>query len=134
MTSPYVAFPDAEIAVLDYLRLAIPGILCNVEAPDGYRPDDGVFVRVERIGGQPNFPVSDYPLLDIEAYGPTRDAASQGLAEALAVLAVARYRADAAVAFGEMTVITGAQFVRDPVTKEDRWHAMVSIGIRAKRV
>lgn len=129
----FVSFPDAEIALLDYLRQAIPGVVCHVEIPEEYRASEGVYIRIRRVGGQPRFPVADYPAYDIEAYGPTRDAAYAGLMEALAHIAVARYATDTTVAFGRLTMITGPQYVPDPVTDEDRWQSLITIPLRAKR-
>lgn len=130
---PLVTFPDAEIALLAYLRQALPGLACNVEIPEEYRASDGVYVRIRRVGGQPRFPVADYPLYDVEAYGPTRDAAAQALMDVLARVAVARYATDTTAAFGRLTMITGPQYVPDPVTDEDRWQSLITIPLRAKR-
>lgn len=129
----FVSFPDAEIALLEYLRLAIPGIVCNVDIPEDYKASEGVYIRVRRVGGQPRFPVSDHPLYDIEAYGPTRDEASAALAAVLAHIAVARYNTAASVSWGQLTMVTGPQYVPDPVTREDRWQSLITIPLRAKR-
>lgn len=130
---PRVAFPDAEIALLDYLRSAIPGLACNVEFPIDYEARAGVFVRVTRAGGQTMFPVQDMPLYDIEVYGPTRDDAAMALGEVLAHIAVARYLPPVTGVFGRLSVITGPQYLPDPVTKEDRWQSLITIPLRAKR-
>lgn len=131
--TPYATFPDAEISLLDYLRSAIPGLACNVDIPEDYKASEGVYIRVRRVGGQPRFPASDYPMYDIEAYGPTRDVAYAGLSEALSRLAVARYLPPVTGVFGQLTMITGPQYVPDPVTKEDRWQSLITIPLRAKR-
>lgn len=131
--SAFVAFPDAEIALLDYLRTAIPGLLCDVEPPASYRANDGVLVLVRRAGGQPRYPVSDYPMYDIQVYAPTRDEGAMALGEVLAHIAVARYMPPVTGAFGRISVIAGPQYVPDPVTEEDRWQALITIPLRAKR-
>lgn len=129
----FVAFPDAEIALLDYLRASIPGVVCNVEIPESYDASQGVYIRVRRIGGQTMFPVQDMPVYDVEAYGPTRDAASAALNEVLSHMAVARYRPAVTGVFGRLSIITGPQYVPDPVTEEDRWQSLITIPLRAKR-
>lgn len=129
----FANFPDAEIALLDYLRSAIPGIQCNVTIPGPYRADEGVYVRIRRIGGQARYPVQDHPTYDVEAYGPSRDAGSAALNEVLAHIAVARYVPAVTGVFGQLVVITGPQYIPDPVTKEDRWQSLITIPLRAKR-
>lgn len=130
----FVVFPDAEIALLDYLRSVMPSLVCDVEIPQSYRANDGVFVCIRRMGGQANYPVSDYPMYDIEAYGPTRDAASDALGLVLAHLAVARRLPPVTGAFGRLAIITGPQYVEDPTTKEPRWQSLVSLPLRPVRV
>lgn len=129
----FVSFPDAEIAMLDYLRSAIPGIQCDVEFPKDYKASEGVYVAVRRAGGQARYPIMDYPLYDVQAYGPTRDAAGEAIQAVLAHIAVARYTAPVTGVFGQMSVITGPQYVPDPLTEEDRWQSLISIPLRGKR-
>ncbi len=131
--SAFVHFPDAEIALLDYLRAVVPGIVCDVEVPESYRGDEGIFVCVRRAGGQPRYPVADYPMYDIQVYAPTRDVGADGLGYVLAQIAVARYAPPVSGVFGRISVISGPQYVPDPVTDEHRWQALISIPLRGKR-
>ncbi len=128
-----VVFPDAELSILEYLRFYIPGILCDVEDPAGYKASDGTFLRVTRVGGQPRFPVNDQPTLDLEAYGPTRAEAQDLIQLVIAWLAVANNRPPVHAVLGPLDIFTGPQHLPDPVTAEERWQSLVSISVRPIR-
>lgn len=129
----YVEFPDAEIAAIDSLRLWMPDTLFRVDAPDGYDVTSEPLVLLSRAGGQPKYPVADQPVFDVFVYAATRDIGSATLARVLASFAAARYDTSAPYSWGQMGVITGPQYTEDPVTGDPRWHAMISMYLRAKR-
>ncbi|MFD3980759.1 hypothetical protein ACFWR6_19430 [Streptomyces griseus] len=70
MSAPPVLMPDAVAVMAGYLRAALAAR--GVTDPVGSRvpsPRPDRFVRMKRIGGPANSPVTDRPRLDVECWG-----------------------------------------------------------------
>lgn len=131
MADGFRTFPDAEVAVIDYLREYLPSYDVDVKPEQFYRPEnDGIYVRLNRVGGQPVYPVKDEPMLDIDVWAPNRWTGLEALQAVLAHLEVATRRPKVYASMGKLTVVTGPQHIEDPQTKEPHWQALVQIVIR----
>lgn len=130
--APRVLFGDAESAVIVYLKDRIPNLKAGREIPHGWRPDDGPFVRVGRIGGWHPSPVTDLAHLDVEVYSNDRIVAHDLMQLCLAEL----MRVDTMPQNTErahmyrVSVQTGPQFLADPVTHDPRWITTVEVVLR----
>lgn len=132
MTLPVVVMPDAVAVVCDYLRtaLATAGVpIPVVSRIPRTRPPS--FVRVERVGGVRQTPVSDRPRVDVHCW-----AADESAAHDLAALTRALVGAMPGVRGGvtvyRVTEVGGPQALPDPETSSPRFAFAVEIHMRGR--
>lgn len=71
VSSPLLAFPDAVLVTVEYLRSALADITVYATVPANTQPADE-FVRVERLGGLRNSLITDRPRISIECWSDTQ--------------------------------------------------------------
>jgi hypothetical protein len=121
--------PDAVAVVTGYLRAQLTArgdtvpVASRVPSPRPAR-----FVRVERIGGPQESPVTDRPRLDVHCWGPDEAAAHDLMQVCRALLGAARG------SYGETTLARpatgGPQWLPDPVSGQARYAFTFDITLR----
>lgn len=127
MTTLPVEFPDAVALVLDYLRDQLDDIVCVSQIPNP-RPD--TFLLVRRAGGVRLNVVADNPMLTVEAWAATPEAAHDLLAEARGRVHAMRGQAFDGVAVYRVTEIGGPAHLPDPTSEQPRYTMTVQVAVR----
>lgn len=128
MAAPLVVFPDAEQVVCVALTDADLGVPVVVEVPN---PRPARFVKVLRTGGDRRDLVTDNPLITIETWAATKEAAAD-----LAQLARAHVFAMRGTRPGDLTTVYriadagGPVSLPDPATGSPRYTFTCSIAMR----
>ncbi|MEU0675478.1 hypothetical protein ABZ330_21805 [Streptomyces sp. NPDC006172] len=129
MNAPPVLMPDAVAVVADYLRTRLAGR--GITVPVGSRvpsPRPARFVRIERIGGPSDSPVTDRPRLDVHCWGADEGNAHDLMQVCRALLGAARGR------HGETTLARpatgGPQWLPDPQSGQARYAFTLDITMR----
>ena len=126
MTAPVVAYPDAVLVVIDYLRSVLPDISVGSRVPED-RPDQ--FVRVRRTGGMRRNAVVDRPRIDFQCWGATEEAAESLMARVRAyTLAMAGKRGDTTVY--RVREVGGPQWIPDNTSNQPRYGFAVEFSAR----
>ncbi len=124
--------PDAVAVVTGYLREALAGAgepvpaVSRVPTP---RPER--FVRVQRVGGLQQTPVSDRPRLDVHCWAETESAAYDLVALTRALLgAIPGVRGGVTVY--RVTEVGGPQWLPDSESGQPRYALAVEIHMRGR--
>ncbi|MFJ7250760.1 hypothetical protein ACIQWA_39815 [Kitasatospora sp. NPDC098652] len=129
---PAIVMPDAVAVVTAFLRgaLAASGravpVVSRVPSP---RPPE--FVRVQRIGGVRQTPVSDRPRLDIHAWAETESAAHDLAALSRALLDQIPGVRDGVTVYG-VSEVGGPMWLPDDQTSTPRYAFAVEIHMRGR--
>ncbi|MFE7466348.1 hypothetical protein ACFU6R_19875 [Streptomyces sp. NPDC057499] len=132
MTRPVVVMPDAVAVVTGYLRGALKAhgkpvpVVSRVPSP---RPTE--FVRVRRIGGTQQTPVSDRPRLDIHCWGESESAAHDLAALSRALLGDIPGVRDGVTVY-RVTEVGGPMWLPDSETSAPRYAFAVEIHMRGR--
>jgi hypothetical protein len=121
--------PDAVAVVAGYLRAALAAR--GNSAPVGSRvpsPRPARFVRIERIGGPANTPVTDRPRLDVHCWGSDEGDAHDLMQLCRALLGAARGAYGGTVLARPVT--GGPQFLPDAETGAARYAFTLDITMR----
>lgn len=130
MVKPLVAFPDAVLLAIEYLRVNLPGVNVYGRIPAGRATDFPEFIRVERIGGLRNTVVTDRPRLDIECWSD-----SEENAEALMVRARAYVLAMAGRApVYNVQEVSGPMWLPDSSSGQPRYSFAVELSTRGQEM
>lgn len=126
MRRPVIAFPDAVLVTIEYLRSKLPGIAVYSRVPD---PRPAEFVRIERLGGLRSTLVTDRPRIDVECWSATEEGA-----EAL-VSTVRAYTLAMAGRRGTTTVyrvaeVSGPMWLPDSASGQPRYSFAVEFSTR----
>lgn len=129
--------PNIEKLVLDALfadaaAVAVFGDRMGAELPDTF--PDGQRLRVWRVGGSPVDEEPEHldrPLLQVEAYGETKEDAYASMAAGLdALLGLAGQAVPGAV-ITKVQRVSGPSWSRDPTTNTPRYLAAVAVYVHA---
>jgi hypothetical protein len=129
MTTPPVLMPDAVAVVAGYLRAALAArgtptpVASRVPSPRPAR-----FVRIERIGGPANTPVTDRPRLDVHCWGADESDAHDLMQLCRALLGAARGPYGGTVLARPAT--GGPQFLPDAESGAARYAFTLDITLR----
>ncbi|MFJ1789546.1 hypothetical protein ACIOML_35210 [Streptomyces anulatus] len=132
MTKPVVVMPDAVAVVTGYLRGALKAhgrpvpVVSRIPSP---RPS--AFVRVQRIGGMQQTPVSDSPRLDIHCWGESESAAHDLAALSRALLGVLPGVRDGVTVY-RVAEVGGPIWLPDSETSTPRYAFAVEIHMRGR--
>jgi hypothetical protein len=130
--APYV-FPDVDALLIGYLKDALPNYNYGVELPadlDQKLP----FVLVARLPGGPrSYGVFDDAREDLEVRATTREESHDVMQEVLAQLdTVYKATFPNAILYGA-TIESSPGYFPDPITRQPRWIATLSVRNRPKR-
>ncbi|WP_433224470.1 hypothetical protein [Microtetraspora malaysiensis] len=121
-----VEFPDVEEAVTGFLRERMPGVGFGTTTRGDYDAPTP-FVLVHRIGGYMSWPALDYATVDVECWGPSREAAHDTAQRVNALMMGTRLRASP---FARVSVTSGLMFLPDDVTGISRWLMTFQVAVR----
>lgn len=119
-----MAFRDAELAVIEYLRGSLTGVTVLSKVP---KVVPAKFVRVWRTGGPVSGRVVDRPQLSVQAWG----AEALDLAEQVRVLLIDGAKRSTA-GFSRVSV-ESLYYDPDPTSGVDRYSLLVFLTVRASR-
>lgn len=125
---PPVQFPDAVLTVIEYLRSALSPTPVYSRVPSPL-PDS--FIRIERLGGLRDSPVTDRPRIDIECWGPTEKAAADLVSLARAHVGVMAGTHGSTTVYNVVEV-TGPQWLPDSATGHPRYAFAVEFSARGR--
>lgn len=131
MSAPPVMMPDAVAVVAGYLRARLSDQ--GLSVPVGSRvpsPRPARFVRVERIGGPADSPVTDRPRLDVQCWGGDESDAHDLMQVCRALLGAARG------AYGATTLARpaagGPQWLPDTASGQARYAFTFDVTLRGE--
>ncbi|MFJ2906867.1 hypothetical protein [Streptomyces sp. NPDC087212] len=132
MNRPAILMPDALAVVTGYLRSALAAagepvpVVSRIPSP---RPPR--FVRVERLGGLQQTPVSDRPRLDFHAWGETESDAHDLCALVRALVGVIP-GVQGGVTVYRVNEVGGPQWLPDPESGQARYAYAAEIHMRGR--
>ncbi|MFJ1895908.1 hypothetical protein [Streptomyces sp. NPDC088115] len=132
MARPLVLMPDAVAVVVGYLRGALKAhgkpvpVVSRIPSP---RPS--AFVRVQRIGGTRQTPVSDRPRLDVHCWAESESAAHDLAALSRALLGDIPGVRDGVTVYG-VSEVGGPMWLPDDQTSAPRYAFAVEIHMRGR--
>lgn len=132
MARPVVVMPDAVAVVTGYLRGALRAagrpvaVVSRIPTP---RPSE--FVRVQRIGGTQQTPVSDRPRLDIHCWAESESAAHDLAALSRALLGNIPGVRDGVTVY-RVSEVGGPMWLPDDETSAARFAFAVEIHMRGR--
>ena len=129
MTRPVIAFPDATLLVVEYLKAKMPGVSIGSRVPESRGTGFPEFIRVRRIGGARRTLVTDRPRIDVGCWAGSEGAAWDLMARARA------YALSMGGAFGgttvyEVTEVSGPQWVPDAVSGQPKYAFAFECSVR----
>lgn len=123
---PVVAFPDAVLVVIDYLREKMPDLMVGSRVPED-RPSQ--FVRVRRTGGLRRTLVNDRPRIDFQCWARTEEEAETLMSRVRAyTLAMAGTRGTTTVY--RVREVGGPQWMPDNESNQPRYGFAVEFSTR----
>ncbi len=130
MARPVVVMPDAVAVVAGYLRGALKSAGRSVPVVSRVpNPRPPAFVRVQRIGGTQQTPVSDRPRLDIHCWAESEAAAHDLAALTRALLGALPGVRDGVTVY-QVKEVGGPMWLPDPDTSSPRYAFAVEAHIR----
>ncbi|QDY79793.1 hypothetical protein FQU76_28320 [Streptomyces qinzhouensis] len=132
MSRPIIVMPDAVAVTIGYLRPALAAVGEPVPVVSRIPlPRPARFVRVRRVGGLQQTPVSDRPRLDIHAWADTEAGAADLVALVRGLLG-AMPGVRGGVPVYRVTEVGGPQWLPDSESSSPRYALAVEIHMRGR--
>jgi len=131
MTYPVVLMPDAVYVIGAFLQAELPDYGWTVPVRDRVpetRPQR--FVVVRRVGGVLRNPVTDEPMLTVEAWAPTHQEAQDLCAVSRALIHSLPGQVVGTVAVYRITDVSGPQLLPDELSAQPRYTCTLQVALR----